>query len=185
MRLGAASLAAAAILSGAAGCSSLLGASSAEIAGVGGAALASAVTTDAAVATGIGLGAQAVGRAGLQRLQRHIHRDAQDRIAQVAGGLDVGAVGYWNTEHRLRLEKDEQGRVTVSRIISTTGLQCKEIVFSVDPDEADESTGSAGAGPGAGDAPGSAFYVAAICRDGAHWKWATAEPATERWGALQ
>ncbi|WP_185595294.1 hypothetical protein [Burkholderia ubonensis] len=31
----------------------------------------------------------------------------------------------------------------------------------------------------------SAFFVATICRDGPVWKWASAEPATERWGALQ
>ena len=30
-----------------------------------------------------------------------------------------------------------------------------------------------------------AFYVATICQDGARWRWASAEPATERWGALQ
>jgi hypothetical protein len=30
-----------------------------------------------------------------------------------------------------------------------------------------------------------AFYTATICRDDGKWKWATAEPATERWGALQ
>jgi hypothetical protein len=30
-----------------------------------------------------------------------------------------------------------------------------------------------------------AFYTASVCRDGPTWKWATAEPATERWGSLQ
>jgi len=27
--------------------------------------------------------------------------------------------------------------------------------------------------------------VASVCRDGDKWKWASAEPATPRWGSLQ
>jgi hypothetical protein len=160
-----------ALLCGATGCSSFLNAGSAEVAGVAGATLATAVTTNAAVATGIGLGAQAMGRTALQYSQRRIHREAQDRIAEAAGDLAVGDVANWATGHQLPLEKDEQGRVTVSRLISTAGLQCKEIVFSVDT----VVDGN----------PRSGFYVAAVCRDGPMWKWASAEPATERWGALQ
>jgi hypothetical protein len=30
-----------------------------------------------------------------------------------------------------------------------------------------------------------AFYTATVCLDGAKWKWASAEPATARWGSLQ
>jgi hypothetical protein len=30
-----------------------------------------------------------------------------------------------------------------------------------------------------------AFYTANVCLDGKQWKWASAEPATERWGSLQ
>lgn len=160
-----------ALLCGTAGCSSFLNAGSTEFAGVAGASLAGAVTTNAAVATGIGLGAQAVGRTVLQYSQRQVHRAAQDRIAEAAGGLEVGDVASWETEHQLPLEQNERGRVTVSRLISTSDLQCKEIVFSVDSAE----DGS----------PRSGFYVAAVCRDGPKWKWASAEPATERWGALQ
>jgi hypothetical protein len=63
--------------------------------------------------------------------------------------------------------------VTVSRMISTGALDCKEIVFSVDAEATKDKPAS------------SAFYVASICRDGNAWKWASAEPATERWGALQ
>jgi hypothetical protein len=29
------------------------------------------------------------------------------------------------------------------------------------------------------------FYTTDVCRDEGIWKWATAEPATARWGALQ
>jgi hypothetical protein len=154
-----------------AGCSSLINQGSAELAGVGGAAIAGAVTTDAALAAGIGLGAQALGQAALQSAQKRVRRAAQDRIAMAAGELEPGAVGSWETDHSLPLEKEERGRVTVSRVISSDPLHCKEIVFSVDTVD-DEG-------------PRSGFYVAAVCRDGEHWKWASAEPATERWGALQ
>ena len=35
------------------------------------------------------------------------------------------------------------------------------------------------------DTPRSAFYVAMVCREGATWNWAAAEPAVDRWGNLQ
>jgi hypothetical protein len=154
-----------------AGCASIVNTSSAELAGITGAVLASAVTHNAGVAAGIGLGAQAGARAGIQYAQRRVHRAAQTRIAQAAGPLAVGDVAPWQSEHRELLAAGEQGRVTVSRVISVTGLECKEIVFSVDAVVEE--------------APRSAFYVAMVCRDGVAWKWASAEPSTERWGGLQ
>lgn len=153
------------------GCSSVVSTGAGEIAGIAGAAVAGAVTSNAGVAAGIGLGAQAGGRAGAQYAQRKAHRAAQDRIATAAGPLNLGEVAPWQTEHKPPFEEAEQGRVTVSRVISVTSLECKEIVFSVDSV--------------ADDAPRSAFFVAMVCRDGAQWKWASAEPATERWGGLQ
>ena len=153
------------------GCGSLINAGSAEVAGIGGAAIAGAVTDNAAAATGIGLAVQAAARAGVQYAQRQVHRDVQDEIARAAGALQVGDVGNWHIDPRANLEPKQGGRVTISRIISTTALQCKEAVFSVDRVVKD--------------VPQSAFYVAIVCQDGAKWKWASAEPATERWGALQ
>ena len=153
------------------GCSSLINAGSAEVAGIGGAAIAGAVTDNAAVATGIGLAVQAATRAGVQYAQRIVHRDIQDEIARAAGTLQVGDVGTWHIDPRANLEPRQGGRVTISRVISTTVLQCKEAVFSVDRVVKE--------------VPQSAFFVAIVCQDGARWKWASAEPATERWGALQ
>ncbi|MGF6734747.1 hypothetical protein OKW50_006919 [Paraburkholderia youngii] len=75
--------------------------------------------------------------------------------------------------HARSLPNDEHGRVTVSRLISTGALDCKEIVFSVDQNATRDKPAS------------SAFYIASVCRDGKDWRWASAEPATERWGALQ
>lgn len=153
------------------GCGSLFREASSVAAGVGGAALASQVTDNAAVAAGIGLGVQAAARAGVQYVEKSYHRQQQDLIAGIAGRLGVGQVATWNISHAIPLEPAEQGRVTVSRVISVGPLQCKEIVFSVDKVEKQLA--------------GSAFYIATICRDRVTWRWASAEPATERWGSLQ
>jgi hypothetical protein len=158
---------------GASGCSSLYTEGAAAGAGIAGAAVASKVTDNAAVATGIGLGAVAAARAGVQYLERLAHQETQDSIALAAGPLGLGEVANWRVSHSMPIERDDQGRVTVSRAISTGALECKEIVFSVDSVNADTLQLA------------SAFYVAAICKEGAQWRWASAEPATERWGSLQ
>jgi hypothetical protein len=75
------------------------------------------------------------------------------------------------------IEDDEQGELTVSRVIVTApasepvALDCKEIVFSIDTTDQKILR--------------RAFYTASVCRDGQVWRWASAEPATERWGSLQ
>jgi hypothetical protein len=150
------------------GCGALLSEGSSAAAGIGGASLAEAVGANAAATTGIGLGVQAGARAGLQYAQRRSRNAAQLRLAAVAGPLEVGGVTRWDTDHSLPIEAEERGEVTVVRRIAAGDLDCKEIVFSVE-----------------GDPPARAFYTATICRDGTTWRWATAEPATERWGSLQ
>ncbi|SAK75906.1 putative lipoprotein [Caballeronia fortuita] len=155
------------------GCNSLYSEGATAGAGIAGAAVANSVTSNAAVATGIGLGAVAAARAGVQYTQRVAHTSTQDSIATVAGPLAVGAVAPWKSVHSVPIEEDEKGRVTVSRTISSGVLECKEIVFSVDRDATKNRPAD------------SAFYVASVCRDGDKWKWASAEPATPRWGSLQ
>jgi hypothetical protein len=155
------------------GCSSLYTEGAVAGAGIAGAAVANKVTSNAAVATGIGLGAVAAARAGVQYSERVVHRNTQNSIAQAAGPLDIGAVAPWSITHSFPIEDDEHGRVTVSRLISTGALDCKEIVFSIDQIAKRDTPAS------------SSFFIASICRDGQSWRWASAEPATERWGALQ
>ncbi|NKC30368.1 hypothetical protein [Falsiroseomonas selenitidurans] len=156
------------------GCGPLLSEGTSAAAGVGSASLAEAVGTSAAATTGIGLGVQAGARAGLHYAQRRTQRGTQLRVAAAAGPLAVGEVAPWSVEHLVPLQPDEAGQVTVTRRIATGALDCKEIVFSVaDPPAAE------------GAAPGRRFYTATICRDGETWRWANAEPATERWGSLQ
>jgi hypothetical protein len=153
------------------GCQAVLTETTSALAGITGAGVARSIGANAALTTGIGLGVQAIGRASLQYAQRRTHRAEQDRIAAAAGPLAVHEVGAWRTNHSIPVESNERGQVTVSRVISTGPLECKEIVFSVES--------------GRGEAVQRSFYLAAICRDGARWKWASAEPATERWGSLQ
>lgn len=153
------------------GCGSLFNEGAAAGAGVGGALVASKITNNAAVASGIGLGALAGAQAGVKYVEKNTHADEQNAIAAAAGPLAVGQVAQWKSHHFIQLDPNEAGRVTVSRVISAASLDCKEIVFSVDGMKKQTPT--------------SAFYVATICRDGEQWKWASAEPATERWGSLQ
>ena len=95
-------------------------------AGIAGAAVAHGVTNNAGVTTGIGLGVQAAARAGLQYAERKIHQTEQDSIATVAGALPVGGVARWQSEHAIPLEADEQGQVTVSRTLGSTGSSARK-----------------------------------------------------------
>lgn len=149
------------------GCTSVLTEGTAAGAGAAGAAIAHNVTNNAGVTTGIGLGVQAAARAGLQYAERKVHQTEQDTIATAAGPLPIGVVAHWSVVHDIPIEANEHGRVSVSRTLGGPEFLCKDIVFSVDHPTSSE------------------FYTATICRDGTRWKWATAEPATERWGALQ
>ncbi|NKE47292.1 hypothetical protein HB662_21120 [Roseomonas frigidaquae] len=149
------------------GCGALLSEGTGAAAGIGSASLAEAVGASAAATTGIGIGVQAGARAGLQYAQRRTHRSAQLRLAAAAGPLEVGEVANWAVDHTIPLQPDEAGEVAVTRQISAGTLDCKEIVFSVVEPESRR------------------FYTATVCRDGTIWRWASAEPATERWGSLQ
>ena len=92
-------------------------------------------------------------------------------IAEAAGSLGAGGVGPWSVSHDVPIEDDEHGQVAVVRALGGPAIACKEIVFSVDTTQDHQ--------------PRRAFYTATVCQDGAQWKWASAEPATERWGSLQ
>lgn len=153
------------------GCGSLLSEGTADLAGVAGAGAATAVTKSAAGAAAIGLGVRSLASEGLKYAIRRIHRSEQDAIAQAAGPLEPGALQAWSIRHTLPIEDNEAGQVVVSRTFGVGAFRCKEIVFSVDTVTRQ--------------GPQRAFYTATICQDGATWRWASAEPATERWGGLQ
>lgn len=165
------SLAALTLLSG---CNSLLSEGTGAGAGIAGTAIANKVTDNATVATGIGLGVQAGAKAALAYAQRKTRGEEQDAIASAAGPLAVGSVASWNVKHQIPIENDARGQVSVSRLIGGVGLECKEVIFSIDTPAKK-----------AGAEPLREFYVTTVCRDGEHWRWASAEPATARWGSLQ
>ena len=166
------------ILLGLGGCSSLLTQSAGAGAGVGAAAISNALTTNGAITAGIGLGTQAAAIAGVQYLEKTVHTKEQNAIAGAAGALPVGGVGTWQVVHNIPIENDEHGELAVTRQLTpmlpsggAPAFDCKEIVFSVDTMSHRQVQ--------------RAFYTTTVCLDGAAWKWATAEPATARWGALQ
>ncbi|WP_419826051.1 hypothetical protein [Sphingomonas sp.] len=157
---------------GLSGCGPLLTQGGAAGAGVASASIAGAVTKSAAVTSGIGLGVAAAASAGVKALEKRTHRTEQEAIAAAAGPLGVGATAQWTSGHySVSVERNEHGELTISRLIQAGGLDCKEVIFSVD-----------GVRKGK---PERAFYTTTICRDGESWKWASAEPATDRWGSLQ
>jgi hypothetical protein len=159
-------------------CTSLLTQSAGAGAGVAAAGVSNALTTNGAITAGIGLGTQAAAIAGVQYLEKRVHAAEQNAIAAAAGNTPVGGVSDWGIAHDVPIESDEHGQVSVTRYLTPNlpsgnapPFDCKEIIFSVETTIHKK--------------PHSAFYIADICRDGAAWTWATAEPATERWGALQ
>jgi uncharacterized protein YceK len=154
------------------GCASLLHEGGAAGAGVAGASLAGAVTDSAAVTSGIGLGVNAAAQAAVKSLEKRVHRTEQESIAAAAGPLKVGETASWSSGHlKVSVERNERGLLTISRLIQAGDLDCKEVIFSVDTVVKEK--------------PARAFYTTIVCRDGQVWRWASAEPATERWGSLQ
>src|SRR6202000_2741515 len=67
------------------GCNALYSEGATTGAGIAGAGIAGAITSNAAVATGIGLGVLAGARAGVQYSQRVVHTDTQDKLATTDG----------------------------------------------------------------------------------------------------
>ena len=153
------------------GCESLLTEGTADVAGVAGTGAASLVTHSATAAAAIGLGVNSAADEGLKYIRRRVHGTEQDAIAATAGPLADGAVASWQVSHTLPVERDERGQVVVARSFGAGPFRCKEIVFSVDTARKDGVD--------------RAFYTATVCQDGTNWRWASAEPATDRWGGLQ
>jgi hypothetical protein len=94
----------------------------------------------------------------------------QDAIAQVAGALPVGTEAAWKIEHDIPIG-NEHGQLRVIRLIESPLAACKEIAFSVDEGKGDKLTRD--------------WFTSSVCKQTDRWKWASAEPAVERWGFLQ
>ncbi|CAD6522458.1 hypothetical protein LMG28140_01387 [Paraburkholderia metrosideri] len=147
------------------GCTSI-GAASGAAAGV-----ASGIfTSNPAVAIGVGIAVQAATDEAVARYMKSMHKDQQDLIAALAGDMPVGETRPWSVKHTLPIENGH-GEVRVIRAFGSSLALCKEFVFSVRD----------GDGPNAHEA----WFTASACQQDKGWKWASAEPAVERWGNLQ
>jgi hypothetical protein len=147
------------------GCSSV-GAVSGAAAGVA----SGLVTSNPAIGIGIGIAVQAATDEAVARYMRVMHTDQQNMMAELAGAMPVGETRPWKVKHRLPIENGH-GQVRVTRAFGSALVLCKEFVFSIQD----------------GDEPNAHedWYVASACQQDKGWKWASAEPAVERWGNLQ
>ena len=162
MRLAAPRLAVMALILSLGGCSS-----AGNIIGVVIGAAAGGASANPAVGFGVGVATAAVSDFAIKRIARSWHRGEQDAIAAAAAGLGPGGTGAWRVEHSLPLG-NEHGQLQVVRAITNPLARCKQVLFSVE--DSDEPP---------------AWYAADICQQQDRWKWASAEPAVERWGYLQ
>ena len=137
-----------------------------DVAAFGVGVASGSATANPAVGFAIGVATQAglreVARYGVRRRQT----GEQDAIADAAGGAAVGAAVPWEIRHTVPIG-NEHGDLAVAREYATPLATCREVVFTV-RDGADRS-----------------IFTTSLCRQAARWKWAAAEPATERWGYLQ
>jgi hypothetical protein len=149
-----------------AGCSSIGG-----FAGAVAGAATGTFSSNPAVGLAVGVSVKAATDATMHRVFRSMQSDEQDRIAEIAGRLNVGDRQSWQIHH-LFSYGDEAGELQVVDSIDNALASCKQVLFSVIG--------------GKRDAPTHQWFVTQTCvRSDGPWRWAAAEPATERWGTLQ
>ena len=137
-----------------------------EIAALIGGGAAGGATGNVAIGLAVGIVIDAATEAALRYIGRSRQQAEQDAIAEAAADLPPNGATTWRIRHDIPIG-NEHGELRVIREISSPLAACKEIAFSVD------------------DGSSRAWYTASICRQAERWKWASAEPATERWGALK
>ncbi|WP_370885408.1 hypothetical protein [Caballeronia sp. RCC_10] len=147
------------------GCASI-GAAAGAVAGVA----TGAVTTNPAIGFGVGIAVQAATDEAVKRVSKSLHTDQQMAIAATAGDSAVGETRPWKVKHTLPIENGH-GDVRVLRVFDNALASCKEFAFSVA--DGDEPNAHAD------------WFLATTCKQSEGWKWASAEPAVERWGTLQ
>ena len=147
-----------------AGCSSVGGITGA-VAGVA----SGSATANPAVGVAVGIAVKAGVDFTINTVLRSWSHDEQMRIAALVGVMAVGERQAWEIKHEIPYD-NKQGHVTVVRSFSSALAECKEALFSVDPGDTKKV------------AP---HFVTTICAGTNGWRWAQAEPAVARWGALQ
>ena len=151
---------------GLAGCDSIGGFTGA-VAGVA----TGTFSSNPAVGVAVGVAVKAATDAEMHRVFRDMQSDEQDRLAEIAGNMNVGERRSWKVHH-LFSYGDEAGEVQVLGRIDNALASCREVLFSVMTKQRDTPTRE--------------WFVTQTCQqsDG-HWRWAAAEPAVDRWGTLQ
>ena len=138
----------------------------ADVAGTASAVTAGAATGNPAVAIGVGGIVRDTIDATEKYYARVNARRTHELITAVASPLAPGEAGNWHEPHRF--SDDVSGRVEVTRLIESKLATCKELAFIID-----------------GDPNEIVPYHGAICRTTGEWRWAMAEPSTQRWSVLR
>jgi hypothetical protein len=129
-----------------------------------------AATANPAVGIAVGVAVNAGIDATFAYIGRKRQQAEQDAIASEVATMAPGERRPWHIDHTIPIG-NEHGEVRMTRDIPNRLTPCKELVFSVESGKAAETK--------------QAWYTTQACRSGARWKWALAEPATERWDSLQ
>ncbi len=137
-----------------------------DAAGVVAAAGSGSVTANPAVGIGVGIAVRSGVLALTNYLDRKRRAGEQDAIAYAAGSAPIGSSRAWEIRHTIPYG-NERGMLEPVREFATPLATCREIVFTVDDDGERE------------------VFTTTLCREGATWRWAAAEPAVDRWGYLQ
>jgi len=130
-------------------------------------------TSNPAIGIAVSVSVKAATDAGIKNLLRSLQQEEQDEIAALAGAMREGEVRPWQIRHKIPYGNN-QGNMQITRSIVTPLASCKEVMFTVD---------DAKAGP-VSDGTARGWFAAHVCLQENSWKWANAEPAVERWGAL-
>jgi hypothetical protein len=141
-----------------------------ELVGAAAGGASGAATANPAVGIAVGVAVNSGVDAAFAYLGRKWQQGEQDALAAEVGTMQAGESRPWAVHHIVPID-NEHGTVEVTRDIVTPLTTCKELVFSVESGGAEHKR--------------EAWYITQACQDGAHWKWALAEPATGRWDLLQ
>jgi surface antigen len=137
-----------------------------DIAGV----VAGASTGSASANPAVGIAVGIAVRSGVRVLTDYFDRKRatgeQDAIAEAAGTGPIGQPRPWEIRHTIPFG-NERGNLEPVREFATPLTTCREIVFTVvDGDDTD-------------------ILTTTLCHQPDGWRWASAEPAVDRWGFLQ
>lgn len=132
--------------------------------------IAGAATGSPAVGFAVGVATDAAANYATRWVARVRQGAEQDAIAEIAGEMPVGIKADWKIEHTIPIG-NEHGQLEIVRQIDNPLTPCRQIAFSVVEGKDEKLKQN--------------WFTTDICKHQDHWKWASAEPAVDRWGYLQ